>query len=180
MWIKNSEANYLPGSHCYKALLLKGWSTGLQHHWAMQECRMSGPSPDLLSQNGQVSRKPRKIMYTLRSEKHYNSVYLLFKEYIKLSYLRQTQHTLGESPPFHCNPEVAVNQTAHSSPPQAKKQAHSSARPIRFSVLEWTEANIKKPLKLMPLMRVTDETVAWFLIISSYLSVWGPGSLVLL
>lgn len=24
MWIKNSEANYLPGSHCYKALPLKG------------------------------------------------------------------------------------------------------------------------------------------------------------
>ena len=129
---------------------------------------MSGPSPDLLSQNGQVSRKLRKIMYTLRSEKHCNSVYLLFKEeYIKSSYLRQTQHTLGESPPFHCSPEVAVNQAAYPSPPQAKKWAHSSARPIRFFVLERTETNIKKPLKLMSLMRVTDETVAWFLLSSS-------------
>lgn len=118
MWIKNSEAYYFLGSHCFKAFLLKGWSTGLQRHWMMQECRMSGPSPDLLSQNRHVSRKARKIMYTLGSGKYYNSVYLLFKEeYIKVSYLRQTQHTLGESPPFHRNPEVAVNQTAHSSPP---------------------------------------------------------------
>ena len=49
MWIKNSEANYLPGSHCYKALLLKGFRARAGARRQEQEHSRSRPGERLTS-----------------------------------------------------------------------------------------------------------------------------------
>lgn len=51
------------------ALLIKVWSKDQHHLGVCQKCRLSGPSPDLVS-NLHFTKSPRQFICILKFEKH--------------------------------------------------------------------------------------------------------------